>query len=203
MKLKELESLLSHVDPFDNPKVELEQIPTSAHIAARMLFTAARTYDDIKGCSVGDFGVGAGMLSIGCSLLGSAYTVGFEVDEEAIDNAWVNCRKMDIFDVDLVQMDVQSMQLSYDFDTVVMNPPFGTRNAGIDTAFVLKGMQYANTVYSLHKTSTRDHFVRLAQEHNFKLEVLAEVKYDIPKTFKHHKHKSKDIFVDLLRFTHI
>lgn len=43
-----------------------------------------------------------------------------------------------------------------DFDTVLMNPPFGTRNNGIDTAFVLKGMQHASVVYSLHKTSTRD-----------------------------------------------
>ena len=37
-----------------------------------------------------------------------------------------------------------------------MNPPFGTRNAGIDTAFVMKGMENASVVYSLHKTSTRD-----------------------------------------------
>jgi predicted RNA methylase len=37
-----------------------------------------------------------------------------------------------------------------------MNPPFGTRNTGIDTAFVMKGMQYSNVVYSLHKTSTRE-----------------------------------------------
>lgn len=43
-----------------------------------------------------------------------------------------------------------------EFDTIVMNPPFGTRNTGVDTAFVLKGMEYASTVYSLHKTSTRD-----------------------------------------------
>jgi predicted RNA methylase len=43
-----------------------------------------------------------------------------------------------------------------DFDTVVMNPPFGTRNTGIDTAFVMKGMEYSNVVYSLHKTSTRE-----------------------------------------------
>lgn len=123
-----------------------------------------------------------------------------------------------------------------------MNPPFGTRNTGIDTAFVLKGMEYASTVYSLHKTSTRDvsrcstsfayiciiyhyiyilttrasyirlfilsylllsqHFIRLAEEHDFTLEVLAELKYDIPKTFKHQKLKTKDVFVDLYRFTH-
>lgn len=83
-----------------------------------------------------------------------------------------------------------------------MNPPFGTRHAGIDTTFVLKGMEYANVVYSLHKSSTRDHFERLAENHNFTFEVIAELKYDIPKTFKFHKEKSKDIYVDLLRFTH-
>lgn len=26
------------------------------------------------------------------------------------------------------------------FDTIVMNPPFGTRNAGIDTAFLMHAM---------------------------------------------------------------
>jgi predicted RNA methylase len=91
----------------------LEQIPTSSHIAARMLFTAATTYDDISGCTVGDLGCGPGMLSIASNLLGSAYTVGFDVDEEALDNAWVNCRKMEIYDIDLVQTDVQSLQLTH------------------------------------------------------------------------------------------
>ena len=43
--------------------------------------------------------------------MGSSYTVGFDVDEEALDNAWVNCRKLDIYDIDLVQTDVQSLQL--------------------------------------------------------------------------------------------
>ena len=84
-----------------------------------------------------------------------------------------------------------------------MNPPFGTRIAGIDTKFVLKGMANSNVVYSLHKTSTREHFVRLAASNGFRLEVLAEVRYALPKTHKFHKSKSKDIEVDLYRFTHI
>jgi len=93
------------------PVVHLEQIPTSAHIASRMIYTASNTFGDIEGCSVGDLGCGAGMLSIACNLMGSSYTVGFDVDEEALDNAWVNCRKLDIYDIDLVQTDVQSLQL--------------------------------------------------------------------------------------------
>lgn len=33
MKLKELESCLQQVDTFEEPKILLEQYPTSAHIA--------------------------------------------------------------------------------------------------------------------------------------------------------------------------
>jgi predicted RNA methylase len=93
--------------------VELEQIPTSAHIASRMLFTAAYTYHDIEGCTVGDFGCGPAMLSIACQQLGSCYNVGFDVDADALDNAWVNCRKMDIFDIDLVQTDILSLNTNH------------------------------------------------------------------------------------------
>lgn len=92
--------------------VELEQISTSAHIASRMIYTAYNTYDDIKDCSVGDFGVGPGILSIASNLLGSSYTIGFDVDQEALDMAWVNSRKLDIYDIDLIQADVQTISLS-------------------------------------------------------------------------------------------
>lgn len=62
MKLRYLETALSDVDVFDDPKVELEQVPTSAHIAARMIHSAAEVYGDIEDKLVGDFGVGTGML---------------------------------------------------------------------------------------------------------------------------------------------
>lgn len=40
MKLKELESWLTRLDGFENPKVQLEQYATSSHVAARMLYSA-------------------------------------------------------------------------------------------------------------------------------------------------------------------
>ena len=46
------------------------------------------------------------------------------------------------------------------------------------------------------------HFVKVADAHDYNIEVLAELKFDVPKMYKHHKQKSKDIFVDLYRFTH-
>lgn len=43
------------------------------------------------------------------------------------------------------------------FDTVVMNPPFGTKNnAGIDMKFLKMGLDLScDSVYSLHKSTTR------------------------------------------------
>ena len=43
MRLKELEGYLQQVDVFENPKVDLEQYPTTPHIAAHMLYTIDNT----------------------------------------------------------------------------------------------------------------------------------------------------------------
>lgn len=45
-------------------------------------------------------------------------------------------------------------------DTVVMNPPFGTRHKGIDAVFLrhaLRCVRQGGAVYSLHKSTTRAH----------------------------------------------
>lgn len=203
MKLKQLESELGAVDSFESPKIELEQVSTSPHIASRLIYTAASTYDDIQDKLIGDFGCGPGILSIAASMMGAASVTGFDVDQDALDTCWVNLQKLEIDNVDLVQTDIQSVNLAFDFDTVVSNPPFGTRNAGIDTAFVTKGMENSSVVYSLHKTSTREHFVRLSDSLGYRMEVIAELRYELPKVFRFHKEKTKDIAVDIYRFSHI
>lgn len=71
MKLKQLESFLQQLETFPAPKVELEQYPTSPHLAAQLLFAAATVYDDIIDKTVLDLGCGTGILGIGAQLLGS------------------------------------------------------------------------------------------------------------------------------------
>ena len=65
-------------------------------------------------------------------------------------------------------MDVKNIGPGWEnrFDTVVMNPPFGTKhNKGLDLLFLQTGIFLAKTaVYSLHKTSTRDHVIKRAKE---------------------------------------
>ncbi|KAL8286195.1 hypothetical protein RQP46_004683 [Phenoliferia psychrophenolica] len=91
-----------------------------------------------------------------------------------------------------------------EFDTVVMNPPFGTWNQGIDMVFLEVACQVAETaVYSLHKTSTREFILKKAKTLGFEGEVLAEMKYALPKTMAFHKAKSVDIQVDFFRFVRV
>ena len=111
MKLKELESHLSTVEnEFDEPKIALEQYPTSAHLAARMLFVAAHTYEDIEGLNVLDLGCGTGILSIGSGMLQAATVVGMDCDPRAIEIARNNAIEQEL-ELDFVLGQVPNIPL--------------------------------------------------------------------------------------------
>ncbi|KAL7569070.1 hypothetical protein ACA910_016913 [Epithemia clementina (nom. ined.)] len=87
-------------------------------------------------------------------------------------------------------------------DTVLTNPPFGTKdNAGMDLRFLKTATRLARrAVYSFHKTSTRA-FMKKHVESVWKMSftVVAEMQFDIPNTFKFHKQQNVNIQVDLIR----
>nr|XP_033800057.1 methyltransferase-like protein 5 isoform X2 [Geotrypetes seraphini] len=195
LKRKELESYLQQVDGFENPKLVLEQYPTRPHIAACMLYTIHTTYDDIEDKLIADLGCGCGVLSIGAAMLGAGLCVGFDLDEDALEIFKANVEEFELTNVDMIQCNVCSLpsdKMLKRFDTVIMNPPFGTKyNKGLDMTFLKTALQIAReAVYSLHKTSTREHIQKKAEEWKIKMEVIAELRYDLPASFKFHKKKS-------------
>lgn len=204
MKLKELECHLQEVDEFEEPKILLEQYPTRPHIAACMIHTMASTFGDIEDRSILDLGCGSGVLSIGCVMLGAANVLGLDIDPDALDTCQQNLEAFEMDNVDLVNGNVADADqiLRHKFDVVLMNPPFGTkRNKGLDLLFLEKGIKLATrAVYSLHKTSTREHVLKKGEAWRTKPQVLAELRYDLPATYKHHKKASVDIEVDFIRF---
>ncbi len=210
MRLKDLEHQLQQVDAFESPKVLLEQYPTRPHIAACMLHTIESTYNDIQDKIVADLGCGCGVLSLGAVFLGASFVTGIDVDPDALDTFQENIEAFETDnDIDLILADVTHedslKSMHKKFDTVIMNPPFGTKhNKGIDMTFLKQGLKLARrAVYSLHKTSTRNHVLKKAQEDwGVEAKVIAELRYDLPATYKHHKKASVDIEVDFIRFSH-
>lgn len=86
-------------------------------------------------------------------------------------------------------------------DTVLTNPPFGTKhNTGIDISFLKTAIRLASkAVYSFHKSSTRNYLVKTVQGWGYDVEVIAQMKFDIPKMYKFHKLDEVDVDVDLIR----
>ena len=83
-KKKQLEMILENVPSHPNPKVELEQYSTPSSIAADLIWNAYGL-GDIKDLSVLDLGCGTGIFAIGSWIMGSAYSLGIDIDQESID----------------------------------------------------------------------------------------------------------------------
>nr|GMD47268.1 methyltransferase-like protein 5 [Ipomoea batatas]GME00384.1 methyltransferase-like protein 5 [Ipomoea batatas] len=81
--------------------------------------------------------------------------------------------------MEFVQCDIRNLQWKGQIvDTIVMNPPFGTRKKGADMDFLFVALKVASqAVYSLHKTTTREHIKRAAlRDYNASsAEVICEV----------------------------
>ncbi|RWR73457.1 methyltransferase-like protein 5 [Cinnamomum micranthum f. kanehirae] len=185
-----------------------------------MMFQAQNSFGDISGKVVADFGCGCGTLGVASALLGAEYVVGIDIDSQALETASLNASDLEL-DINLIWCDIKNLKWRVNVkfelflypmylidvgkmvDTVVMNPPFGTRKKGSDMDFLVAALKVASqAVYSLHKTSTRDHVKRTAlRDFNAKsADVLCELRFDVPQMYKFHKKKEVDIAVDLWRF---
>lgn len=179
LSLRQLESHLQQLDDFEKPKIDLEQYATPSHVAALIL--NAIDSDDLNGRLVADLGCGTGRLTVGSLICGAQLVVGFDIDQDALDCAlknisnefeeeekddevpnsvYTDCPSVNFVIADVASEEFNEFWTSFDkkFDTVIMNPPFGTKKVqGLDMAFLKRAIQISNNVvYSLHKTSTRD-----------------------------------------------
>ncbi|VDQ08749.1 unnamed protein product [Trichobilharzia regenti] len=203
---KKLHYYLENVESFRNPKLELEQYCTSAHVAADILFNIQMTDNALENMSVADLGCGTGMLSIGAKLLGANCVFGFEIDTDAVSDFQSNLEAYEMMDdsINVTLCDVTRLFRDNKrklVDTVILNPPFGTNpeKNGIDMAFLHVALSIADShVYSLHKTTTRNHVLRTIHNTGAEAKVVAELRFDLPRSYKRHRQDTVDIAVDLV-----
>lgn len=196
MKLRQLETKLQQVPGFDCPKIKYEQYTTPASLASICIFTAENTYQDVAEKIIIDLGCGTGMLGIAAYLMEAYLVIGIDIDSDSI----TLCRRnfIDITEKipELIIGNVLSNFLRNSIsDTALINPPFGTKNnMGTDLSFVEKALYLSDTVYSFHKSSTREYLIR-----KLKCQVIAQTKYELFNTYKFHKKEKVVIDVDIIR----
>lgn len=182
--------------PHPSPRIQLEQYTTPAAIAADILFLAAFVYQDIVGKTVVDLGTGTGRLAIGASNLGARQITAIDIDSAAIEVARENAETAKA-NIDWIVGDLEAIH--GEFDTVIMNPPFGTKQRHLDKVFLGKAIQIGRVVYSLHKSTTREHISRFLRRHGCKVDAIHEYTLEIPMMFEHHRKRKHPVKVDCYR----
>jgi len=197
VKKKELEMTLQKVPPFNSPVPNLEQYLTPADIASDVILTAYQ-FGDIENKTVLDLGCGTGIFSIGAALVGSKKIVGVDIDEDSICLAKKHAEKNNLEITFLVQ-DVKDVEIKC--DTVIMNPPFGAQksNQKADRAFIEKGFEVADVLYSLHLAKTISFIDKMVSSLGGEINYSKDYIFPIKWMFEFHKKEKINYDVILLR----
>jgi len=193
---KKLEILLSKLKSSTSPKIMLEQYTTSPKVASELLFLAGFVNNDIKDKNVLDMGSGNGCLAIGAKIMGAKEVTGIEIDNDNIKIAQKNAATLGV-EINWINSSIDVV-LPH-FDTIIMNPPFGTRREHADKDFLQKAMELGDTVYSIHKKSTRQYLIKYIRSKNREVDTLLQMQMEIPYTYEFHIKKREIIEVDLFR----
>ncbi len=182
--------MMTEFKKIQNPKIELEQYQTPEKTAQDFLKKI-----ELKEKIVLDLGCGNGVLGITALKLGAKKCFFVDIDEEAIETAKKNFSKLKNKNAEFIKKDVSLIKKSLfsNLDIVVMNPPFGTKEKFIDHIFLKKAMKLANTVLTIHKTSTKDYIKKIITKNNFKIMYEEDFLFPIPKIYKQHKLTNFDV----------
>jgi putative methylase len=183
---------LERVAPFDTPRVDLEQYPTPADVAASLLHRAALDGDLDR--PVVDLGAGTGRLAIGAALIG-APAVGVEIDRDALRVARRNERRVcgASGEVAWIHGDATRPAVELDGTTVVTNPPFGAQAASQGDRGFLAAAADAAVSWSLHNAGSREFAESFAADRGGTVTAAFAVELALDRQFAFHTADTRRI----------
>ncbi len=194
MRRSQLVRALASIPPFPDPRPEWEQVATPAERAADLLEEAVAR-DDLVGRSVLDLGSGTGTLAIGAALLGARVVRGVEIDPAATRVARAAAKRLG---VSVTFTSGPLLPTIEPADTVVMNPPFGAQHRHADRPFWEAAEGSAkHAIYAFALAESRNFIAARAVAQQIHVELSRPVRWDLPRTFPHHRKRRVPLSVDL------
>lgn len=197
---KRLEIELSQLYGFEKADVRLEQYATPSPIAADWLWKAAFKQDIAGKVSV-DAACGPGILGCGALLLGAKRVIFVDKSEEAITLAKKNVEKLEN-EYEIGKSEFSCSDIA-DFEgkaeTILQNPPFGTKIKHHDKIFLETAFKVGKVVYSMHKDVTRTFVEAMARDSEFKITDVWHYDFGLKQTLPWHRRKNYVVKVGLWR----
>lgn len=196
-----IERALADCQPFDDPRIDLEQYSTPADIAAHVVHLAALQGDLER--PVVDLGSGTGLLALGTVLAGAHEVIGIEYDEAALEIAKGNARRLDFTGaVSWILGDVRYASLCpRRLVTVVANPPFGAveGQTGADRAFLETASEIAAVSYTFHNAGSTEFVSSFAADNGGRVTRRYRAEFDVHQQFPWHERDVDSVPVDVFR----
>ena len=175
--------ILFNSPDFDEPIPELEQYSTPPDIAFEII-KKVNSSGNLSG-KVVDLGSGTGRLAIAAALLGANVT-GYEIDSGAMS---ISEKYSSQNNLDIKWINAPVEGINTEFDTVIMNPPFGSQRPGADKIFLEKAMEIATNVWTIHLSETRKFIEKIIKKNNFHVIELYEFEYPLRYSTPFHSKK--------------
>ncbi len=150
----------------------------------------------IEGRKVIDLGCGNGILSIGAWLLGAKTVTGVEIDNKLLQLAIQNSK---VFKAQIKWLNLDIRELKGEYDTVLQNPPFGTKKRSTDILFLKKALQLGKVVYSIHKSGNRLFISKKARENRGIVTHVLQREIQIPWCYIFHIKPKYTVEVEVYR----
>ena len=212
-----LERRLSRVEGFADPRVDLEQYPTPADLAAHLVHLAD-VQGDVAGETVVDLGTGTGMLALGAACRSPARVLALDCDAAALARARENEQAVlpaSAIPVEWILADATRAPLCFPSEeagsadsaaaradvTVLMNPPFGaqTGNEHADRAFLATASEVASVSYSVHNAGSREFVEAFAADEGGEVTHAFRAELDLPRQFAHQTSEREVVDAEVFR----
>ena len=176
--------ILFNSPDFYQPKPELEQYATPVDIVLEIV-KHAKSLGHLS-AKVADLGCGTGRLAIGAAITGANVT-GFEIDEDALKIARDYSKKENL---DIKWRNLAIENIEENFETILMNPPFGSQRPGADRSFLKKSLEIAANIWTIHLAETRDFVEDFVKQNSGDIISAYEFDFKIKRSMDFH---TKDI----------
>ena len=213
---------LSKLEGFYEPKVRQEQYIMDSEIGASVLWQA-RLLGDIEGKVIADLGCGTGILGLGALLIGAKKAILVDSDKDVLEIAKINIAKVQgvqsgfldaqkplisgiskvksessgIGKAELLCQDIG--KIDFKADTVVQNPPFGTKVSHADIPFLEKALEIAQVAYSFHKSETKGFLEGFCAKKDARITHIWDFKFPLKASFSFHRRQIHRINVSCIR----